>query len=41
MAREMSMPKGTARSVVDAITITPHRQTCAFGCRFTDGRPEG
>ena len=41
IARDMGMEKGTARSVVDAITTTPYMQTCAFGYRFTDGRVEG
>jgi AAA domain len=41
IGRELGMPKGTARSVVDVLTSTPYMQTTAFGYRFTDGRVEG
>jgi putative DNA primase/helicase len=41
VGREIGLTKGTARSVVDALTASPYMQTAAFGYLFTDGRVEG
>jgi hypothetical protein len=41
IGREMGLSKGTARSAVDALTMSTYMQSTAFGYRFTDGRVEG
>jgi hypothetical protein len=41
VGREIGLSKGTARSVVDALTASPYMKTCAFGYQFADGRVEG
>jgi hypothetical protein len=40
VARDLGQHKNTARSVVDAIVLSPYMRTCAFGYMFTDGRDE-
>ena len=41
VGREIGLSKGTSRSVVDVIAMSPYMQMTAFGYRFTDGRVEG
>lgn len=41
VAREIGLSKGTARSVVDALTNSPYMKMTAFGFQFTDGAAGG
>jgi AAA domain len=41
VGREIGLSKGTARSVVDALTNSPYMKMTAFGFQFIDGRVEG